>query len=214
MEVMLKATPEIINTPTMLMCLWEHECSRVLPDRFTNQEDIDWFYRAMLQLVQKDLGDECVQPINNRSYFVDFMRDPPESDDPEVEIDLDSVKIYEKIPTFDALKDRLNDFMRQYNEAIRGAKMNLVLFEDAMKHIGRISRILRTPRGSALLVGVGGSGKQSLTRLSSFIARNQTFQIAISKNYSYTNLMEDLKNLYKVHRAHIFYTSLTIRLLV
>jgi dynein heavy chain len=195
---MTKVNADIIKTPALLMNLWEHECSRVLPDRFTNEEDTAWFSSALAKTVQKELGDECAQAIARPSFFVDFMRDPPEPEDPEQEVDLDAVKIYEKIASFDVLKERLTDFMRQYNEAIRGAKMGLVLFEDAMKHIARISRILRTPRGSALLVGVGGSGKQSLTRLASFIARNTIFQIAISKNYSYTNLMEDLKNLYKV----------------
>lgn len=74
--------------------------------------------------------------------------------------------------------------------------MNLVLFEDAMMHICRINRILESPRGNALLIGVGGSGKQSLSRLAAFISSLDVFQITLRKGYSIADLKLDISTLY------------------
>ena len=74
--------------------------------------------------------------------------------------------------------------------------MNLVLFEDALEHLCRIHRILTMDRGHALLVGIGGSGKQSLTKIAAFTAGYLVFEITLSRGYGETEFREDLKRLY------------------
>jgi dynein heavy chain len=93
---------------------------------------------------------------------------------------------YLPITNWADLNKLLTDALDNYNEL--NAAMNLVLFEDAIQHILRINRILESPRGNALLVGVGGSGKQSLSRLAAFISTLEVFQISLRKGYGIPDL--------------------------
>lgn len=47
-----------------------------------------------------------------------------------------------------------------------------------------------------LLIGIGGSGRQSLSRIASYICELATFQICVTKNYKLPEFREDLKVLY------------------
>jgi len=71
------------------------------------------------------------------------------------------------------------------------------MFKDAIEQCCKILRIIRQPRGNALLVGVGGSGRHCLTRLASFIADYFCFQVEVTKAYKHVNFLEDLIKMYE-----------------
>lgn len=77
-------------------------------------------------------------------------------------------RIYEEIRDLKKLRNILQDYLDDYNLST-SKEMKLIFFMDAIEHCSRIARILRAERGNALLVGVGGMGKQSLTRLASHL---------------------------------------------
>ena len=74
--------------------------------------------------------------------------------------------------------------------------MDLVLFRDAVLHVCRIVRVLRRPRGNLLLLGIGGSGRQSLVRLATFLGDMVIFQIEIGRRYDHAEFREGKRSWY------------------
>jgi dynein heavy chain len=61
--------------------------------------------------------------------------------------------VYEPVTAENELRERLDMFLAQFNEMVRGSGMDLVFFPDAMLHLVKISRVIRHPRGNVMLVG-------------------------------------------------------------
>ena len=101
---------------------------------------------------------------------------------------------YVFIPDMDKLIGAMNTHLEDYN-AVSKRPMELVLFPFAVEHVCRICRVIKQPFGNALLVGVGGSGRQSLTALATHVAGYDIFQIELSKNYDRNTWRDDLRTL-------------------
>ncbi|XP_037644332.1 dynein heavy chain 8, axonemal-like isoform X1 [Sebastes umbrosus] len=198
---MLNIKAKECNDIPTLLALFKSECTRVIADRFICSEDREWFEKAVSRVIQEHVDPSLVPALHPEPYFVDFLQDAPEPVEEDEDVCCDAPKIYELMPNFEFLLEKLMMYQTQYNETIRGSSLDLVFFTDAMTHLVKISRIIRTDNGNALLVGVGGSGKQSLTRLASFMAGYSIFQITLTRTYNINNFMDDLKVLYKTAGA-------------
>ncbi|XP_076749810.1 dynein beta chain, ciliary-like [Xylocopa sonorina] len=176
------ANGDTVPTANHLIKLYVHEATRVYSDKLINSEDKRTFLQLLKESLRKNISeiDENIifsEPIIY-CHFAEGIGEPK----------------YMPIKDWQQLTKLLDEALINYNELV--SAMNLVLFEDAMYQVCQINRILELPRGNALLVGVGGSGKQSLSSLASFIASLEVFQIQLRTGYSINDLRTDLASLY------------------
>eukprot|EP00762_Andalucia_godoyi_P002130 ANDGO_02526.mRNA.1 Dynein-1-beta heavy chain len=183
---LMSADPKKMAEPADLARLWTHECSRVFRDRLVDNQDRMWFDKLVGEEVKKKFKLDFNRDIMNvpsfgRIVFADFMNMDTRS--------------FEQVTDAAKLQRVVEEFLDDYNNSSVGMNkpMKLVMFMDALEHVCRISRILRQPGGNALLLGVGGSGRQSLARVASFIMEYQVFQIEISKGYGKVEWRNDLR---------------------
>lgn len=187
----LQAQRICFDTRDSILKLWVHECLRVFSDRFLQDSNNDSLrFRDILSAKMRERFDvdwktitsDCDDPEQG-PIFCSFLR---AADKPP----------YEEVTSILKLRGILEEKLADYNMEPKLIAMNLVLFKDALRHICRIHRVLRQPRGNLMLVGVGGSGRQSLTKLASYMCDYQTFMIEITKMYRSVEFHEDLKALY------------------
>ncbi|XP_074775748.1 dynein axonemal heavy chain 3 [Athene noctua] len=176
-----------------LIRLWIHEVYRVFYDRLVEEEDRKVFF----QMVQETTSNIFKQSFNKvlshisptgeisddniRSlFFGDYLK--PGS----------NVKVYDEITDLKQLTTVMEYYLEEYNN-ISKAPMSLVMFKFAIEHISRICRVLKQDNGHLLLVGVGGSGRQSATKLATHINTFELFQIEMTKSYGISEWKEDVK---------------------
>ncbi|PRP75973.1 hypothetical protein PROFUN_01689 [Planoprotostelium fungivorum] len=172
-----------LSDENALVRLWLHECTRVFQDRLVDDTDRQWFQRLLENLLESKLNRTWTDVVaTERLIYGDYSNMNA------------SVKLYDEIADMGQLQKIMNDYLDYYNGTAE-KPMNLVLFMDAIEHVSRICRIIRQPNGHGLLLGMGGSGKQSLTRLAASIADYQLFQINLSSSYGIPEWREDIKKI-------------------
>ena len=164
--------------------LWLHEANRVFADRMVNEKEEERFNIIAIDTVKKYYSDACdVEKVLDPEglIFTNFCGSKGKG-------------FYCQVPSEEVLNEELVSKLAEYNES--NSIMDLVLFKQAMEHVCRISRIISSPGGNAMLIGVGGSGKQSLSKLAGFISGCQIEQLNISSKFSEDDLKEELRRIY------------------
>eukprot|EP00727_Mastigamoeba_balamuthi_P003136 m51a1_g1282 putative dynein heavy chain axonemal (4140) ;mRNA; f:131088-144324 len=188
----LQVRPTVVEPPA-IMRLWMHECMRTFHDRLVCAEDRLFFTKLLIELLQRHFEvqldhDAIFCDSDHPLMFGDFLKMGVSASD----------RMYEEITDIKKVSRLLETYLDTYNMEANAREMNLVFFPEAVEHLARIARILRAPRGNALLIGVSGVGKRSLTRLGASMCEYKVVELEISKSYGVTEFHDDLKKFYHV----------------
>jgi len=181
--------------------LWTHEILRVFGDRLIEEADRRWMLGQLR---------ECTQKVYQVSFDTVFAH-LDENQDGKVDT-IDEVRMlffgdmlspaqvpqrpYTECPDVAVLQKQIEAHLVSHNEQ-SSKPMDLVCFLYMLEHLSRVSRVIKNPGGNALLVGVGGSGRQSCTKLACFMADFEAFQIEIAKGYGMEAFREDMRKMLK-----------------
>ncbi|KAF3422790.1 hypothetical protein E2986_04661 [Frieseomelitta varia] len=206
----LLSVPETMPSLVNMRRLWVHEALRVFGDRLIDQEDISWLVKQIrltlnsrMNVLMEELFEDLLPSqkgkiLNDESQSQAIiteqeLRNLVYCDFGDTKID---TRLYQEVSNLEQLREIVETYLAEYN-AMSRKPMNLVLFRFAIEHLARISRIIKQPRSHALLVGVGGTGRQSLTRLASHICDYDVFQIEVTQQYGTHAWHEDIKGILK-----------------
>ncbi|KOB68985.1 Dynein heavy chain 7, axonemal [Operophtera brumata] len=201
----LLSVPEVTPSVQSMKRLWVHECLRVFSDRLVEDADRQWFVKCLRESTALRLNDDFNKML---SRLLDGPEDKEITDlhlrnliycdfaNPKVD-----TRFYMETINMEHLNSTVDAFLVEFNNMF------------AIEHVSRICRVLAQPSSHALLVGLGGSGRQSLTRLAAHINEYDLFQVEMSRTYGKTEWREDLKTLLRkcsipdLHMVFLFIES-------
>ncbi|GFQ90622.1 dynein heavy chain 7, axonemal [Trichonephila clavata] len=193
--------PKSLEKKKILIRLWVHEIYRVFYDRLTDPVDCNWLYQQIRITTELEFKE------NFNSLFKHLCSS---KEGKVTEDDLRSLmfgtyinydespadRLYDEVTSIETFEIIADKCLSEYNSFSK-SPVDMVIFRYVLEHLSRLCRILSMPGGNALLVGVGGSGRQSVTKLAAFITGQWLFQPEITKNYGLNEWRDDIKRVMK-----------------
>eukprot|EP01029_Cantina_marsupialis_P009141 TRINITY_DN2137_c0_g3_i1.p1 TRINITY_DN2137_c0_g3~~TRINITY_DN2137_c0_g3_i1.p1 ORF type:complete len:3476 (-),score=1129.85 TRINITY_DN2137_c0_g3_i1:3796-14223(-) len=206
-EGVFRVPINVLNERSTLQ-LWRHECQRVFCDKLveptlsakvtTELDEITMrtFPQALIGKVMR-VGEVLFADVSKDSFDhsdgEEELEDDLEEEEEENDLNEEDVRVYEAVGSLNEAMPQVLNLIDESTPEANG----LVFFPGAVRHLLRCSRILATPAGNALMLGVGGTGKRSLVRLSTLLLGYSLFEARMADSSGMNALMEDLKVLIK-----------------
>ncbi|CAA9988254.1 dynein heavy chain, putative [Plasmodium knowlesi strain H] len=186
---LLSAQPNTFQDCDKLLFLWLHECERVYSDKL-NKGDKKKFKTLIIDIVKKMYNKYEINKFvmnNDKSLiFSNFHKGGTTSGGY-------NDKVYDMCKNFEELTAYLTEELNEYNSFYN---LNIVLFNDAIRHICKLIRIIDNLKSHALLLGIGGCGKTTISKFSSYISSKSFFEMDFSAHSTDNDVKKYLQNIF------------------
>ncbi|XP_063589657.1 dynein axonemal heavy chain 12-like [Penaeus indicus] len=188
---------ESMETKRHFVRVWVHEVYREVCDRLMETAEVTAVYQLLIRTIKTSFRDKihvifdkicnedgsvteaCLERV---CWGVMGSLDTPAAE-----------RRYEELIDAAQLSQTIAAFVEEYNGQHQ-TKLNLVTFKYVVQHVSRICRILGRAGGHMMLVGVGGSGRRSLTHLAAHICGHRLVHPRIVARDGYSDLRRVLKD--------------------
>lgn len=180
------------------MKIWTHEILRTFGDRMNTQEDHDWLFgnikHCFQEYFEENINEIFENLLENEEITIQNLENLIFGFNGEV--DNQGVQRYEEQTNITTLLETVNTSLMEFNKSNR-VKLNITVFKDSILRLVKLSRILKSSPGNALLIGISGSGRRNLTKLASYINNIKFMQPNITMNYSGKDWNDQIKSILK-----------------
>ncbi|XP_074039467.1 dynein axonemal heavy chain 7-like [Leptinotarsa decemlineata] len=166
--------------------LWAHEVMRVFGDRLTSLDSI-WLQARIKEAIKVDFGESFDEHFESNGCLPNELIFSTIND-----CDNRNGKRYEEITDQKTLIEKCVEVLKVYNDC-HEIKLEIILFQNALEKLLRITRVLSISPGNALLIGPCGSGRRNLTKLACFLYKYKLFEPVITQGYSHQDWNKEIK---------------------
>ncbi|XP_076235073.1 dynein axonemal heavy chain 7 [Calliopsis andreniformis] len=191
---------ESVETKVTFIRLWAHEIWRVFGDRILDNNDKDWLFLQIREIIKRNFRDsfetafDYLPKFNNNQITKDSFSDLVFTN--FMDIDKDGNKRYEEINSMEKLKNKVLFYLNDYNTNFK-KQIDIVISQYVLECLIKISRTLAIPRSNLLIISPTGSGKKSITNLAAYIQQQELFEPSVYSYHDFSIWREDIKSVLK-----------------